>query len=254
MENASKYTFIIQARSGSTRLPDKMNLPFYKQFTILDIIIRKLLERFSNLQIVLATTASMADDTIAKIGRKYEIMVYRGDEQNVLNRFIMAAKKNHAENIIRICADNPFLMNDFIEKLITSFNASPCDYLSFKTHDNTPSIKTHFGFFTEITTLKSLIDVSAQTSDMFYQEHVTNFIYAHPERYKLNFEFIPPEIEAANIRLTVDTLDDFNVCKEIYAYHADNNYAISPNSIIDYIDKNDHLKKLMIQQINLNKK
>lgn len=254
MSKLSNYKIIIQARSGSTRLPDKMNLPFYKEQTILDIILKNLLEKFSKDQIILATTTNSKDDLIVKRGNKYGVCVFRGNENNVLNRFIEAATNFNAVNIIRVCADNPFIKNEYIEQLINEFENNQCDYLSFNTHDNTPSIKTHYGFFAELTTLETLIDVSEQTEDALYMEHVTNYIYSNPDKYKLEFISIPKFIEEANIRLTVDTLDDFNVCKEIYAYLVNNGIDINPKNIIKFICENPHLNELMINQINLNKK
>ncbi|MES2513951.1 MAG: glycosyl transferase family 2 [Bacteroidota bacterium] len=254
MDNSFQFSFIIQARSGSTRLPNKMNLPFYKDQTLLDIIIMQLLKQFSHSQIILATTNHQKDDSIVETGNKYKVKIYRGDEDNVLNRFIEAATFFKVENIIRVCADNPFIINEFIQQLIYKFTSQPVDYLSFQTHDLTPSIKTHFGFFTEITTLKTLTAVSKQTQDKLYIEHVTNYIYANPQIYSLKFEPIPVEIEKANIRLTVDTLDDFNVCKQIYSHLITTNSEISPKNIIKFIENNDYLKEVMLNQINLNKK
>ena len=248
------FKIVIQARSGSTRLPNKMNLTFYKNDTILDIIIKGLLEIFDKSQIILATTENVKDDLIVNTGNKYGVHVFKGNEHNVLDRFINAAIFHGAKKIIRVCADNPFIMNDFIDQLIVKFGNTSCDYLSFKTSENTPSIKTHFGFFTEITTLNALQKVAANTHEELYLEHVTNYIYAHPEIFQLDFLCIPTFIEKADIRLTVDTLDDFNVCKEIYAYHINNNIKITPENIINYIHQNEHLKYLMLNQINLNKK
>ena len=250
----SRFKIIIQARSGSTRLLNKMNLPFYREQTILDIIIQTLLKKFSKSQVILATTNSIKDDELVVRANTYGVDIYRGDENNVLGRFVEAAKKYGAENIVRVCADNPFINTVYLEQLIEKFETKTCDYLSFCTQDNTPSIKTHYGFFSELTTLKTLVDVSEQTTDPFYREHVTNYIYANPGRYLLEFIPIPEFIEEANIRLTVDTLDDFNVCKEIYSYLVDNRLDIDPGNIINYIGNNPHLNELMINQINLNKK
>lgn len=250
----SDFKVIIQARSGSTRLPNKMNLPFYNNETILDIIISGLLEIFDKTQIILATTRNVKDDLIVNTGNKYGVTIFRGDEHNVLDRFIQAGILNKASNIIRVCADNPFISNKFILELINRFNKIPCNYLSFKTINNTPSIKTHFGFFAEITTLDTLMKVSGCTKDPLYLEHVTNYIYTHPKLFHLEFLNIPVFIENADIRLTVDTLDDFNVCKEIYTYHKNNGININPESIINYIQENKHLTYLMLNQINLNKK
>lgn len=248
------YKVIIQARSGSSRLPNKMNLPFYENDTILDVIIQRLLNVFIADQIILATTDCKVDDLIVCTGNKYGIRVFRGNEHNVLDRFIKAAICNDVKKIIRVCADNPFIMNDFIAQLIFEFEMKPCDYLSFKSISGVPSIKTHFGFFAEITTLNTLKKVSEYTIDQIYLEHVTNYIYSNPKLFHLEFLNIPIFIENADIRLTVDTLEDFNVCKEIYSYHKVNNIEINAENIINYINQNECLKQLMLTQIILNKK
>ena len=94
------FKIVIQARSGSTRLPNKMNLTFYKNDTILDIIIKGLLEIFDKSQIILATTENVKDDLIVNTGNKYGVHVFKGNEHNVLDRFINAAIFHGAKKII----------------------------------------------------------------------------------------------------------------------------------------------------------
>ena len=169
---------IIQARLGSTRLPEKMILPFYKNKGILEILIEKIKLSFPNIPVILATTDNANDDRLALLGEKLKILVFRGEEQNVLKRFIDAALKYDIDKIIRICADNPFLDMLYLKNLIKEYDDSSYDYISFKTSRDLPTIKTHYGFWTEGVMLTALKKIKKLTGEKIYLEHVTNFIYS----------------------------------------------------------------------------
>lgn len=247
-----KYKLIIQARTNSSRLPGKMLKPFFNNQTIPELIIDSLLDCFSNLDIILATTISQRDDQLVKIAMKKGITVFRGDENDVLQRFIDAAEANNAELIIRICADNPFLQVKSIQYLIEKFLEAPVDYLSFKLQDQTPVIKSHLGLFAELTTLKTLQKAGRLTKDVKYREHVTNYIYTHPEIFNINLLPLDRKLSfRKDIRLTIDTLDDFALCQEIYT-------EISPNinieSLLSAIDLDPTRVERMKAQIIENSK
>ena len=168
-------TFIIQARSGSTRLPNKILLPFYNGKSILDLMLEKL-SSINGTNILVATTTNMKDDAVVNIAKKYNIAYFRGSENDVLNRFISAAEQYNAQKIIRVCSDNPFLDINSIKKLIETINENPsADYISFNIN-GIPSIKTHYGFWTEYVTLNTLKKIRDLTDEPLYHEHVTNYI------------------------------------------------------------------------------
>lgn len=210
---------IIQARVGSSRLPNKVILPFYNSFSILEIIISRLKQLNNTLKIILATTTNTKDNKIAEIAIKNNITLFRGDENNVLDRFITCAEKNNIDKIIRICADNPFLLNDYIDILIDrTKDDNAFDYVSYKNFKNIPAIKTHIGLFAEYVNLKSLREIQNKTTEKLYQEHVTNYIYTHPDFFEINLLPFPDIlIKSDDLRFTCDTLDDFNMLKQLYA-------------------------------------
>lgn len=209
---------IIQARLGSTRLPKKMVLPFYEDKGVLELIIEKIINQVPLYKLIVATTSSPLDDDLVKICRKLNVNFYRGSESNVLKRFIKAAEENGFSKIIRICADNPFIDIERLQHLINILETNDLDYCSYKTSEGKPTILTHYGFWAEGVSLKALKKVNELTTDAFYLEHVTNFIYKNPELFKIQFIGIDPEIEKhKNIRMTLDTIEDFNSLKEIYS-------------------------------------
>lgn len=246
---------IIQARTGSTRLPQKMILPFYENEGIFSLLLKKLTSSFDKNDIILATSLNENNDVLVEIAKHHGVNYYRGSENDVLQRFIDAAKEFDAENIIRVCADNPFLDVFYIELLIEKFENFNCDYLSYVTSDGTPSIKTHYGFWAEAVKLSALEKVRELTDESLYHEHVTNFIYANREIFDVNFFKIIPEIDRhKDIRLTIDTQVDFDIQKEIYARL--NSYI--PNftslNVIDFLEDNPHYLEIMKNEILKNQK
>lgn len=208
---------VIQARSGSTRLPNKMNLKFYEESSILDILISRLKAFFPNMLVVLATTENKLDDLLVDRTKSYDIKIFRGSENNVLNRFVNACKFYNVNNVVRVCADNPFLDMESLKELIDAFSASSVDYMSFQTREGTPSVKTHYGFWAEAVKLSALEKVEELTNDNFYFEHVTNYIYGHPNIFNTEFLQIPEYLHDTDIRLTIDTKADFEIAKELYS-------------------------------------
>ena len=104
-----KDGIIIQARTGSTRLHNKILLPFYGEQRIIDILIANIKQACPDKCIVLATTNRPQDDVLAETARQAGILSFRGDEDNVLDRFIRAAEVFGINRFIRVCSDNPKL-------------------------------------------------------------------------------------------------------------------------------------------------
>lgn len=248
----NRIGFIIQARLGSTRLPNKILLPFYNNETILSLLIKKL-KKF-NLPIVLATSSDIKNNPLELVAKEYGINIFRGEEDDVLKRFIDAAAYYGFDALIRVCSDNPFLEKDSIENLINRACDNSADYISFNVNDR-PSIQTHYGFWTEYVTVNALKKVQHITSDMLYHEHVTNYIYTHSEIF--NIEWIEgPEILNTHkkLRLTIDTRSDFDIASQIYKDLCDTDRYPTIPDIVNYLDSHPKYYGLMERQIEINSK
>lgn len=253
--NQTKSTgFIIQARISSTRFSSKIILPFWNEKSILDLLIEKLKKEFQGIPIILATSLNKENDILEEIALKQDVLVYRGSETDVLSRFIEAARKFDINNIIRVCSDNPFLDVRELDRLINFVKTKDFDYVSFKIED-TPSIKTHFGFWTEFVTLQTLEKIEKITTSPIYHEHVTNFIYENPDKFSI-FLLDPNEKVRGrkDIRMTLDTKQDFDLLSEIYKILVSRYRNIGIDETIDFLDKNPKYKISMMKQIKLNEK
>lgn len=242
---------IIQARKGSTRLPNKMVIPFYGQKGVLELLIEKLTTQFSADKIVLATTVNPLDDELITIAEKFKINTYRGNENNVLDRFKEAAEQFNFTTIIRVCADNPFLDIEHIPKFIKEIEGAKIDYVNYKLPNGLPTIKSHLGLFTEAVSLAALKTVNKSTSLSLYQEHVTNYIYEHPEKFKIKLIEMPDYMLGTdNIRLTLDTIEDFKLEQQLYMKMKNE----SIQSLVAYLKDNHGLLEIMKSEIRKHSK
>ena len=246
--------FIIQARLGSTRLPKKVVLPFYENKSLLDLLITKLKLNFEN-PIIIATTDKREDDEIASFGKEKEVKIYRGSETDVLSRFIGAAQMYGVDTVVRICSDNPFLSVHYIKELKKKWNSS-MDYLSFAFKDGTPSILTHFGFWVEFVSLEALMKVdNILEEDNARREHVTNFIYTSQKDFNVVLSPVPDFFNNyKNIRLTLDTKEDFNLQQHIFKNIYTKNPGFDVPEVINYLEQNPKFFKMMEKEIYKNRK
>lgn len=214
--NKINWALVIQARTGSTRLPNKMTLPFYENKSLLEIVIDNLLEVFPKEKIILATTTNNTDTVLVEMAVKKNISVFRGSENNVLERFTETAEYYNLTHIIRVCADNPFLLQEQLKQLSEIGCESSCDYVAYFFNNSLPSIKSHSGFFAEWVSVNALKKIMTLTSDKLYLEHVTNFIYSNPQKFTIQKIEMPEEDFCEKVRLTIDTKEDFEMSKNFY--------------------------------------
>ena len=236
---------IIQARSGSTRLPNKVLLDFYADHTILDILINNLQSAFPDTKIILATTTSPRDDILADKGKELGVLIYRGSEDNVVSRFVESAKKYHVQDVIRICSDNPFLNMDGIKEVMDA-EFDGYDYLSYVMPQGNPTIKSHLGLFVERVRLHALESILDTTTNSLYLEHVTNYLYGHPEKYNCRWLKLPfTDKETDHYRFTIDDEVDFKLGQDIYS-HLKNKTQDIPN-LLSFVKENDLLTTMESQ-------
>ena len=202
-----KDGIIIQARTGSTRLHNKILLPFYGEQRIIDILIANIKQACPDKCIVLATTNRPQDDVLAETARQAGILSFRGDEDNVLDRFIRAAEVFGINRFIRVCSDNPFLRPETFNTFFAEHNFCPADYIAYGFADGRPTIKSHLGLYSELTTIDALRRAAVSTQEKLYIEHVTIYLYTHPEKFKVRLLPLPAELEGRfDLRFTLDTM------------------------------------------------
>ena len=141
---------IVQARMGSTRLPGKILKPFYDGKTLLETLLDNL-HKVADAKVIVATSVNENNDELEVFLKEKRELVFRGSENDVLDRYIKAAEVNSVDGIVRICSDNPFMDWHGVEQLVEKAKNSDADYIGFRINDK-PSILTHFGFWGRVCT------------------------------------------------------------------------------------------------------
>ena len=249
-----KDGIIIQARTGSTRLHNKILLPFYGEQRIIDILIANIKRSCPDKIIVLATTDRPQDDVLAEVAHDSGILCFRGDEDDVLNRFIRAAEVFGIDRFIRVCSDNPFLRSETFPVFFKEHDICPADYIAYGFADGRPTIKSHLGLFAELATTAALRRVAILTQEKLYVEHVTIYLYTHPEDFNVRLLQLPDELEGRfDLRFTLDTMEDFMLLQRLYAEFQENTDH-SIQALLNLVEAHPEYRAKMLENIAKNEK
>lgn len=231
MEHQECIGMVVQARMTSTRLPGKVLLEVRNK-PLLQYQIERLQLVHQPHTIVVATTINPEDDAIVRLCDKLNIQSFRGDEHNVLDRFYCAAQLVEADTLVRITADCPLISPWLINRALKIFSEDPgLQYLSNLTERTYPR-----GFDMEIFTKEALSIAHRSATQAFEREHVTPFIYRHPELFRT--KQITGDIDYSHHRWTVDTIDDFKLIKNLLTGLANKHPHYSLNDCIQLITNN----------------
>ncbi len=124
-----KIVAVVQARLGSTRLPNKVLAPI-GEVPLIEFLLRRLSKSKQVSQIVLATSTSQVNDQLAVVVEKLGYQVVRGSDNDVLQRYVDAARETDADVVIRITGDCPFVDPQLIDEMLEDFVSSNIDYMS----------------------------------------------------------------------------------------------------------------------------
>lgn len=221
----TKIIAIIQARTGSTRLPGKVLLPLEDKTVLEHVIERTRKSRLIDKTIV-ATSIKKQDLPIVKICAGKKIQVFTGSETNVLDRYYQAARLFLPDNIVRITADCPAIDPVIIDKTITKHLKENADY----TTNNLIPTYPH-GLDLEIFTFKALEQAWKKAKKPSEKEHVSPYIRYNPSLFKITGIEYKKNIK--NKRWTLDEPRDYELLKIIFK----NVYTKKPNFLMEDILK-----------------
>jgi spore coat polysaccharide biosynthesis protein SpsF len=190
----------LQARMGSSRLPGKVLMPI-QGHSILERAIRRLRAAKIVDSVAVLTTRLPEDDAIVEAARRLGVRVYRGPELDVLARFYEASQEFHPDIIIRATADNPLIEIGSIDRIINTLSVEKLDLCMEQ--------ELPYGAATEALTAEALAKVHRLAQEPSHREHVTLYIKEHPESFCASYPPAPDAFRHPQIRLTVDTPEDF---------------------------------------------
>ena len=199
---------IIQARMGSSRLPGKVMLKLDKKNPILYYVLKQLQSSKLLEKLVVATTILDEDDVIEDYGKNLDVDVFRGNVNNVLDRYFNCTKKFSFSTIVRITSDNPLIDPTIVDNMIKQFTSNSYDYLT-NAHVRTFP----YGTEVEIFSFKALEKAWKNAKKLSEREHVTPYFYNNPDQFKIfNVE---NSTNISNLRWTIDRKNDLTLVKSI---------------------------------------
>lgn len=233
-----KVTAIVQARMGSTRLPGKIMLPLHDKTVLGHVITRLQRSHYIN-EIVVATSNLPADKIILTEAECHQVQTFTGSEQNVLERFFEAARIYHPDLIVRITADCPLIDPGIIDAMLKRYidNRSAIDYMSNTIHRCFPR-----GLDVEIFTIDTLAKAYQFAEQWDEKEHVTPYIYRHPEQFRL--VMFTHTADYSRYRWTLDTQEDFIFIQEVYRHLYVKNPSFTWLEVIQLMQKDPDLVKI----------
>ena len=197
---------VLQARIGSTRLPGKVLADLAGRTVLAHCIER--LRVCSGLPVILATTRRVEDDAVADAGERLGVAVVRGDDEDVLARFVQAIEGHGLREVIRATADNPCVDMDAPLRTLALLRRTGADHV---VEHGLP-----YGAAVEAVTADALLRSSAATQDAYDREHVTPFVRRDP-RFRAVAAIAPGDVRRPALRLTVDTYDDLKYVRALVA-------------------------------------
>jgi len=205
-----KATAIIQVRMGSTRFPGKIMMKLDEKFTVLDYVIRQLGHSKLLENIIIATTHLEQDDVIVQYAKNNGLTYFRGEPLDILDRYYKCAKKFSLDVIVRMTSDAPFLDPTVVDKVISKFQETGCDFASNNIIRTYP-----IGIDTEVFSMNALEKTWNEAELPSEREHVTPFMKKNKKIFKLynleNNKKIPI------YRLTIDRNEDLEFLRAIAA-------------------------------------
>jgi spore coat polysaccharide biosynthesis protein SpsF len=233
--NKGRIAAIIQARMGSERLPGK---------ALADICGKPLLwhivERLKRSKLIgrtaIITTKRPEDDAIEDLCRAYNVDFYRGDAEDVLDRYYRAAKLCKAKTIARITGDCPMIDPHVVDKVAGFYikNAGELDYV-------TNSLKSTYprGLDTEVFSFRALEKAWREAREAYEREHVTPYIYEHPDRFRI--ENVENDRDLSGMRWTVDEGPDLEFVREVYKRLYRDKKVFLTADVLRLLEKEPHL-------------
>jgi spore coat polysaccharide biosynthesis protein SpsF len=239
-----KILVVVQARSNSSRLKDKIFLPLCGK----ELLVRQL-ERIEascfKPEIVVATTCKKEDDKIVRLCDKEEKKYFRGSELDLLDRHFQAGVLFGADVVVKIPSDCPLVDTNVIDKVLSYYikNSNRFDYVSNLHPATYPD-----GNDVEVMSIECLERAWEAADEEFQREHTTPFIWDNPEMFRIgNVKWETGDDLSMTHRFTIDYKEDFIFIKSVY----ESLFPINPNFTLDEIL---NLLKAKPELLEINKK
>lgn len=210
---------------SSRRLPGKVLLPLGNT-NVLGRVIHTVSQCKLIDGVAIVTSTSSDDDLIDEFCQSIDVTCYRGSLTDVLQRYCDAIEWSGATDVVRITADCPFLDPIIVDSVISGYLSGGYDYYSL--HGDFPD-----GLDVGVISASTLLKVNSLSLSDYYREHVSLYIEHNPREYSIGKLLMFNKM--SDIRITLDTIDDYLLCQEIELYLSKHNLSGYVFEVLEYL-------------------
>lgn len=242
---------IIQARTSSTRLPQKVfkELPYGSGITALEQVIRRIKKAKNIDEIIVATSIEESDEGIVEIAQKEGVKSSRGSLTDVLGRYYLAAKENSLDVVVRITGDCPCIDPDIVDLIIKKHREEMPDYTSNVLRKTYPG-----GLDVEAFGFDILEKLHRSAHQGMEREHPTFYIHNHLEIFKIVHVEAVGEFYAPHIRIALDTKEDYVLLCAMFDELYPQNPYFGAGAIIKFFNEKPWLNLMNLMNAKICKK
>lgn len=249
MNNNFNIVTVIQARTGSSRLPNKIFLPLANKPLLLRMYERVAASKLSGI-VVVATTVDKSDDKVEEFCKEYNIECFRGHPTDLLDRHYQAAKLFDAQAVVKIPSDCPLIDPQVINIVIQFYldNKNDYDYVSNLHPATYPD-----GNDVEIMSIDALERAWLEAKRDFEREHTTPYIWENPDKFRIANVIWETGLDySMTHRFTIDYEKDYNFIKQVYDELYPINDKFTLENILNLLEKRSDIKKINEEYCGVN--
>jgi len=203
---------IVQARMASTRLPGKSMIRL-RERPVIEHVLRRVRRAEVLSEVVLATSEQPDDDVLCDVADRLGVLVFRGPERDVLKRYVLVAQEFGANVVVRVCADNPLVAPEEIDRIVRHHLRTGADY-SFN-HRAAFDNQYPNGLGAEVVNFEVLKTIDQRAVEYSQREHVTAYIWDNLGEFQVQTVVAPPTVAGPEIKLDMDTEADLGRLQEL---------------------------------------
>lgn len=207
--SSKRVVAVIQARTGSSRLPRKVLRPLAGR-PVLEWMVRAAREAHGIDEVVIATSTASNDDAVEALGSQLGVRVVRGSEDDVLSRFMLALEATDADAVVRLTADCPLCDPALISAIVSMWKVDPTlDYVATTLIRTLPR-----GLDVELAS-RNALQIADAEAESFHRIHVTSYLYDSKSAFRTMGLVVQPA--ANDLRVTLDTAEDGQLLDAVVA-------------------------------------
>ncbi|MBS4035715.1 MAG: glycosyltransferase family protein [Ignavibacterium sp.] len=249
MKSSLKIITIIQARNGSSRLPNKVMMPLCGKPLLLRMLERVFLSKLAG-KVIVAITTDKSDDAIEANCTNNQIKFFRGHPTDLLDRHFKAALESNADAVVKIPSDCPLIDPQIIDKVLKFYidNSDKYDYVSNLHPATYPD-----GNDVEIFSMTALKVAWENATRELEREHTTPYFWENPDKFRIgNVEWETGLDYSMSHRFTIDYIEDYLFIQAVYDELYNRNPEFSVNDILELLERKPEIKQLNEKYIGVN--